>query len=78
MFYIVESFDGHFLTNRKSTGSMYQSRSSWSKNFDDAKVFSTQGAATRSANDNGEKGYWVMEAGLALGKVVKTVSIEND
>lgn len=78
MFYIVESFDGHYLTNRKSTGSMYQSRSSWSKNLDDAKAFSTQGAATRSANDNGEKGYWVVEARLVLLEVVKTVSIEND
>lgn len=79
MFYVVESFDNHYLTNRKSTGSMYESRSSWSKSFDDAKIFSTKAAATRSANDNGQKGYWVVEARVVLGDVVKTVSFaEND
>lgn len=78
MFYIVESFDNYFLTNRRSTGDRYKARSDWSKELDDAKIFSTQAAATRSAKDNGEKGFWVTEANFTLGNVVKTVSIDHD
>lgn len=79
MFFIVESFDHHFLTNRKATKpDIYQARSGWSEKLDEAKVFSTQAAATRSANENGERGYWVLEAFLSLGDVVKTVGIEHD
>lgn len=77
MFYVVESFDGHFLTNRKaSKQDRYQARSSWSKDLDDAKVFSTKAAATRSANENGEKSFWVREANLTLGEAVSTWGIE--
>lgn len=74
MFYVVESFNSGYLTNRKSTGEMYVSRSSWSDDLDDAKVFSTLSAAKRSANENGEHGYWVHEVSLDIGNTVATVS----
>lgn len=50
MKYIVESLDAGYLTPRRNNGVMYESRSSWSKDIDDAKIFQTKGAATNSAN----------------------------
>lgn len=65
-FYVVRGEDGYFLTNRKATGRMYVSRSGWSKNLDDAKIFSTKSAASNSANSNGEQDYEVLQVKVSL------------
>lgn len=65
-FYVVRGEDGYFLTNRKATGRMYVSRSGWSENLDDAKIFSTKGAASNSANSNNEQDYEVLEVEVRI------------
>lgn len=65
-FFVVKGEDGYFLTNRKSTGRMYVSRSGWSEKLDDAKIFSTKSAASNSANSNGEQDYEVLQVKVSL------------
>lgn len=74
-FFIVKNFNNKFLTNRKATDIMYESRSGWSYELDDAKVFSTQGAATRSGTDNGQCDFQVVQVELIFKQIVKTVQI---
>jgi len=48
---IVQSNGGDYLTPRRATGcGMYESRSGWSADINDAKVFNTKAAAANSAN----------------------------
>ena len=54
---IVVSFDGKYLTPRRNNGKMYESRSGWSDDIEDAKIFQTEGAAKNLAEANGEKHY---------------------
>lgn len=44
--------DGKFLTPRRATGHQYVSRTEWSDDIEDAKVFQTKGSATNSARSN--------------------------
>lgn len=51
MRYIVSALDeleNVYLTPRRPTDVYGESRSSWSENFEDAKVFNTKSAAVRS------------------------------
>lgn len=54
---IVVSSTGEFLTPRRNNGKMYESRSGWSKDIEDAKIFQTKNAAKNSAEYNGERAY---------------------
>jgi len=84
MFYVVRNFDDEYLTNRRAgKNDRYRARSGWSETIDDAKVFSTRAAATRSGKDNGEADFQVIEVSLNLGKIVNTIEYiegeeEND
>lgn len=64
--FIAVNEDGQFLTNRKSTGRMYESRSTWSDKLSEAKIFTTKGAATRSGNDNGGHYFEVKEVEIRI------------
>lgn len=46
--YIV-MLEGKFQTPRRATKVMYENRSGWSENIDDARVYQTKGVATSSA-----------------------------
>ena len=65
-FFVVRNGNQEFLTNRKATTKMYVSRSFWEPGLDNAKIFSTKGAATRSGNDNGEYDFDVLEVKVSL------------
>lgn len=52
---IVVSNDGKYLTPRRNNGKLYESRSGWSKDIDDAKIFQNRAAAKNSGNYNGAK-----------------------
>lgn len=56
---IVVSTDGKFLTPRRNNGKMYESRSGWSADIEEAKIFQTRNAAGNSAKYNGEKDFEV-------------------
>lgn len=47
--YVAINNFGQYLTPRRNTGKMYENRSGWSDNIDDAKIFSTSGAAKNSS-----------------------------
>jgi hypothetical protein len=56
-----------YLTPRRSTGRMYEDRSSWGS-FDDAKIFNTRAAATNSARQNlGHDGFEVVPVTIVEG-----------
>lgn len=65
-FFVAVNEEGEFLTNRKATNHMYVSRSTWMEGIENAKIFSTKAAATRSGNDNGECEFWVEEVEVRL------------
>lgn len=50
MRYVIQADDGSFLTPRRNTGTVYQSRAMWSRDLEQARVFNTKTAATTSAN----------------------------
>ena len=56
---IVVSSNGEYLTPRRNNGKQYESRSGWSADIEDAKIFQTKGAAKNSAEYNGDKDYEV-------------------
>lgn len=66
---IVVSTDGEYLTPRRNIGRQYESRSGWSKDIDDAKIFQTRGAATNSANQNNEKEYTIKPITITVASV---------
>jgi len=41
-----------YLTPRRGTGRMYEARSSWTDDVEDAKIFQSKGAASNSARQN--------------------------
>ena len=56
-----------YLTPRRNNGIMYESRSGWSLDINDAKVFQSKGAATNSANQSGTKyKFYVKEVILTI------------
>lgn len=63
---IVVSSDGKYLTPRRNTGEMYVSRSGWSDDIDDAKIFQTPGAASNSASYNNEKKYTIKHITISV------------
>ena len=54
---IVVSTDKKYLTPRRNNGKLYESRSGWSKDIEDAKIFQTPTAAKNSAEYNGGERY---------------------
>ncbi len=60
MKFIAKSTNGLYLTPRRNTGAMYESRSGWSKDIEDAKIFQTKAAATNSGNQNGKHKFEVV------------------
>jgi hypothetical protein len=52
---VVISDDNQYLTPRRYTGRGYQSRSGWSHDIEDAKIFNSKTAATNSANQCADK-----------------------
>ena len=48
--YIVKSWEGQYLTPRRSTGRMYENRSGWSDDPEDARIFQTLSAARTASN----------------------------
>lgn len=59
--FIVVNRDMHHLTPRRPTGRLYESRSAWSAEFEDAKIFQTKAAATNSARQAGADVFTVLE-----------------
>ena len=56
-----------YLTPRRNNGNMYESRSGWSSDINDAKVFQSQGAAKNSAMQNGTKfKFYIREVTLTI------------
>ncbi len=56
---IAVSSDGKYLTPRRNNGKLYESRSGWSADIEDAKIFQTPAAAKNSADANGQQEYEV-------------------
>lgn len=68
---IVQDASGKYLTHRRSTGRQYISRSSWSDNIDDAKIFASKSAAKNSANaSNSELAFLIFSVVIAIDKLV--------
>ena len=63
---IVVSKDGKYLTPRRSNGNLYEARTGWSKDIEDAKVFQSSVAASNSANRNGSKEYAVKQVKIMI------------
>jgi len=60
--------DGKYLTARRNIGRMYVSRSGWSSDFDDAKIFASKTAAVNSARQNrDELDFKVFEVDICVG-----------
>ena len=63
---IVVSSEGQYLTPRRNNGKLYESRSGWSSDIEDAKIFQTPAAAKNSASANGQKDYEVKAVHLII------------
>ena len=63
---IVVSNDGKYLTPRRNNGKLYESRSGWSVDIEDAKIFQTNAAAKNSAEYNGEKMYEIKQVNVVI------------
>lgn len=63
--YVARSENGLYLTNRKATGRMYESRSTWGV-LDAAKIFNTKGSATNSAKQSGCKSFEILPVEISV------------
>lgn len=63
---IVISSEGKYLTPRRNNGKQYESRSGWSKDIEEAKIFQTKGAAKNSAEYNGEYIYTIKRVSINI------------
>jgi hypothetical protein len=66
MKFIARTKSGKYLTPRRNTGNMYESRSGWSADIEDAKIFNTAAAATNSARQSGKKDFEVVGVELVV------------
>ena len=64
--FIVKNKKGLYQTPRRNNGKMYESRTQWSKSLDDARIFSTRGAAKNSANQAKCKDPEILEVSLLI------------
>lgn len=68
---IVIDENGLYLTARKATGNMYQSRVTWSEDISQSKIFQTAGAARNSANASSHSvPYDVCEIVFTVGQII--------
>ena len=63
---VVISDDGKYLTPRRNNGVQYESRSGWSGDIEDAKIFQTKAAAKNSAEYNGKKPYTIKRVNITV------------
>lgn len=64
--YVVRAYDETYLTPRRNTGRMYEARSGWSEDPEDAKVFQTKTAAINSAKSTGEMVFEIVEVEVII------------
>jgi len=64
--FVATNRSGKYLTPRRATDKMYESRSGWHKSIDEARIFSTAGAAKNSARQAGCKEPKILPVKLEL------------